>query len=256
MSTLSNSVKEGLCESPLDWPGVHAARALVHGEPLEGYWFHRTKQWAARNRGLEVGPYDFATRYLIHFAQLPAFRHLSPEAYQNKIAELIREIEEEGEAKRDGAAVAGREKILSQNPNEPPTRKTKSSPKSWFHYASKEAGDALWSERSGYQSQHQIASEALLGGNLQAAAWFPEGCYPSALPFVGPPAPKRPPSPPTRRLILETVDAEDDEAGGKVRIIERGEIPVVEIRATVPIAAPGADRAPDVAPPKARGQPP
>ncbi len=94
---LSHSVKEELCESPLDWPGVHAAKALVHGEPLEGYWFHRSKEWAARNRGQEVGPYDFATRYLIHFAQLPAFRHLSPEAYQDKIGELIREIEEEGE---------------------------------------------------------------------------------------------------------------------------------------------------------------
>ena len=37
---LSNSVKEGLCESPLDWPGIHAARSLVHGEPLEGFWFN------------------------------------------------------------------------------------------------------------------------------------------------------------------------------------------------------------------------
>jgi hypothetical protein len=37
---LSNSVKEGLVESPLEWPGIHCARALVHGEKLEGYWFY------------------------------------------------------------------------------------------------------------------------------------------------------------------------------------------------------------------------
>ncbi len=70
-------------ESPMEWPGVHAAKALVHGEPLEGFWFNRRKEWAARNRGQEYGRYDFATHYLVHFAQLPAFRHLSPEAYQN-----------------------------------------------------------------------------------------------------------------------------------------------------------------------------
>ena len=72
---LSNSVKEGLVESPLDWPGVHAARALVHEEPLEGYWFNRSKEWAARNRGLDYGRYDFATRYLVGLgavASLPA----------------------------------------------------------------------------------------------------------------------------------------------------------------------------------------
>ncbi len=95
----------------------------------EGVWFNRSKEWAARNRRQEYGTYDFATRYSIRFAQLPAFRHLTPEEYQDRIAGLIREIEEEGERKRDGDPVAGVEKILSQNPLEPPTRQTKRSPK-------------------------------------------------------------------------------------------------------------------------------
>ena len=47
---LANGVKEGLVESPLDWPGVSCAKALVHGEPLEGYWFNRSKEWSAHNR--------------------------------------------------------------------------------------------------------------------------------------------------------------------------------------------------------------
>jgi REP element-mobilizing transposase RayT len=96
---LSHGVKEGLTESPLDWPGVHAARALVHGEKLEGFWFNRAREWAARNRGLEVGTYDFATKYLVGLAPLPAFRHLTSEEYQAKVAELIHEIEEEGKTK-------------------------------------------------------------------------------------------------------------------------------------------------------------
>jgi hypothetical protein len=41
---LSHSVKEGLCESPFDWPGVECAKALVHGEKLEGVWFNRSKE--------------------------------------------------------------------------------------------------------------------------------------------------------------------------------------------------------------------
>ena len=41
---LSHGVKEELCASPMDWPGVHAARALGYDEPLEGTWWNRGKE--------------------------------------------------------------------------------------------------------------------------------------------------------------------------------------------------------------------
>lgn len=242
--SLSHGVKEGLVESPLDWPGVHAARALVHGEKVEGTWWNRTKEWAARNRGQEVGAHDFATRYRVGFAQLPAFRHLTPEEYQDKIAELVREIEDEGEEKRDGNPVAGVEKILSQNPYEPPTRRPKRSPKPHFHVASKQAWQDLRKESVTFQAQYAVASEALRSGRRpEAIGWFPQGCYPPAFPFVGPPPLPRPPSPPTRRITAS-------ESGA----VERGEIPVVEI----PLAL--WDKVGPAPPakiePRARGQPP
>jgi hypothetical protein len=85
-------------------------------------------------------------------------------------------------------------------------------------------------------AQYWEASAALRGGNLKAASWFPEGCYPPSLAFVGSPAPPRAPSPPTRRIeVLESGD------------VARGEIPVVEIPAAVWSAGP---------PARARGQPP
>ncbi len=242
---LSHSVKEGLCESPLDWPGVHAAKALVHGEPLEGYWFNRRQEWAAKNRGQDFGHYDFATRYLVGFSPLPAFRHLSPEDYRARIAELIREIEEEGEKQRDGNPVAGREKILSQDPYEPPTRKTKRSSKPLFHVASKQARDDLKHELAAFLAQYWEASDALRGGNLKAAGWFPEGCYPPALAFTGPPPPPRPLSPPTRRITTL-------ESGA----VERGEIPLVEIPATFGSANLEAWEASQSVEPRSRGQPP
>ncbi len=229
--SLSNGVKEGLVERATDWPGIHAGRYLVHGEPLEGCWFNRSKEWAARNRGLDYGTYDFATRYAIKFAQLPAFRHLSPEEYQDRIAGLIQEIEEEGERKRDGNSVAGVEKVLGLNPLEPPTRQTKRSPKPLFHYATREERDDFVDGFMAFLGRYRIASEAFRGGNLKAAGWFPEGCYPPALPFVGPPPSRRPPSPPTRRITQ--LDS---------GTIERGEIPVVEIPLEVE--------------PRTRGQPP
>ncbi len=229
--SLSHGIKEELLESVAEWPGIHAARQLVHGKPLEGYWFNRSKEWAARNRRQEYGTYDFATRYSIHFAQLPAFRHLTPEEYRAKVRDLVREIEEEGERKRDGATVAGVAKLLSQNPLEPPTRQTKRSPKPLFHVASKEEREDYVAGFLAFQSQYQIASEALRRGNLKAADWFPDGCFPPALSFTGSPPPKRPPWPPTRRI-------EKFDSG----TVERGEIPVVEI--------------PVVVEPRARGQPP
>ncbi len=235
---LSNSVKEGLCEPPLRWPGVHAAKALVHGEPLEGYWWNRSKEWAAKNRGQDFGRYDFATRYLVGFSPLPAFRHLSPEAYQDRVAELIGEIEKEGEKERGGRPVAGTEKILNQNPYEPPTRKTKRSSKPLFHVASKEARDDLRQSLAAFLARYWEASEALRSGNLKAASWFPQGCYPPALAFTGPQPPPRPPSPPTRRITVL-------ESGA----VERGDIPVVE---NTPIRSAG----PQVVDARARGQPP
>ncbi len=105
--------------------------------------------------------------------------------------------------------------------------------------------DALCAERADVLSQHQIASEALRGGNLEAANWFPDGTYPPALSFVGPRPPRRPPSPPTRPLtVLESGD------------VERGEIPVVEISTTPGRAESETDAALDDSEPKARGQPP
>ncbi len=217
---LSHSGKEGLCASPLAGPGVHCARALVHGEKLEGCWFNRGKEWAARNQGKDYGYYDFATKYLVGFAPLPEYRHLAPEEYRAMVAELIWEIEEKGRKDRDGDPVAGREKILSQNPFAAPTRRTKRSAKPLFHVASREKRDDLRQEISAFLTQFWDGSEALrssLGRYLAAAAGFPDGCYPPALPFRGSPPPRLPPSPPTRRITV--LDA---------GVVERGPIPVVE----------------------------
>ena len=230
---LSNSVKEGLCESPFDWPGVHCAHSLVTGEPLEGVWYNRTKEWAARQRNLEFGEEDFATRYRVGFAPLPAYRHLPEEEYQAKVAGLIRQIEEKYAAKRakDDDSVAGEQKILIQNPFKAPTQETDNSPKPLFHAKSPEAWKELMEDRRDFLVRYLAASDALRSGtSLPAeASLFPAGCYPPALPFTGNAAPPRPLPPPTRPLTFE----------GK-KVVGRGVVPVVEVAVRVWAAEPQA----------------
>jgi len=240
---LENGVKEGLVESPLEWPGVHAARALVDGKPLEGHWFDRTRESMARRRNEEFEPHDFATKYLVGFSSLPAFRDLTPEAYREKVTALIREIEADGARDRDGRSVLGVEKILRQDRFKAPAKLTKNSPRPRFIVKSPDVRDQLWYEFRVFRLKYGQAARSLLSGDMSAAWDFPKGSYPPAPRFVGPPAPPTPPPPPTRE-ITET------ESG----TIERGEIPVVEIAGSWQAEEPPKPQARDQ--PRARGQPP
>lgn len=226
---LSHSAKEGLTESPLDWPGVHSAAATISGDLLEGYWFHRSKEWHARNQGKDYDAYDFATKYQVGFAPLPAFRHLSAEEYQKRVKELVHEIEEECRIARDGMEPLGVARILSQNPHEPPTRKAKKSMKPLFHVKDPEIRNLLRGELSEFLGTYWDASEGLreLCGRPAAELGFPAGCYPPALPYVGDRVSPCPPPPPTRMI-------EEIERG---RVL-RGPIPVV----TLPIRVWGVSR--------------
>src|SRR5215210_1214603 len=58
---LGNGVKEGLVEKVSQWPGVHCVRALVEGETVEGYWFDRSQEYAARQRGQDFDRLTYAT---------------------------------------------------------------------------------------------------------------------------------------------------------------------------------------------------
>jgi hypothetical protein len=64
----------------------------------------------------------------VTLSPLPCWEHLSPEAQKEKIAEVIREIEEEAAAKRmaTGKTALGRAEILKQHPHQRPPRPKKS----------------------------------------------------------------------------------------------------------------------------------
>jgi hypothetical protein len=86
---LSNGVKEGLVEKVLDWPGLHAAPALLSGLPLKGVWYDRTKEYLVKIKGKKTDPDRFAETETLTLVPLPCWMHLSPKAYRARIASLI-----------------------------------------------------------------------------------------------------------------------------------------------------------------------
>ncbi|HEX7186263.1 MAG TPA: transposase [Thermoanaerobaculia bacterium] len=102
---LAHGCKEGLVERLRQWPGVHCVRARLDGEPLAGYWFDRTQEYAARLRGEDFGRLEYATREEVILEPLPCWKHLSPETHRQRIADLVSGIEEEAAAERERTGV-------------------------------------------------------------------------------------------------------------------------------------------------------
>jgi hypothetical protein len=141
---LAHGVKENLVERVLDWPGVHAARPILEDKPLTGYWFDRTQEYAARNRGEEHGRLTYATEETFVLTRLPCWEHLSTEEYRQRVAALVEEIELDARAARMARQlpVLGVAAILRQRPHTRPN-KTKKSPALRFHAARKAIRDGL-----------------------------------------------------------------------------------------------------------------
>jgi hypothetical protein len=134
---LAHGCKEDLVERPWDWPGVHAVRALVEGEVLEGLWFDRTQEYAARRRGEDFDRLKYATREVLELDPLPCWRHLTAEQRRERTAALVEDIEAEAAVrrKRTGVRPLGPAAVLAQDPLRRPSH-TKKSPAPAFHAAS------------------------------------------------------------------------------------------------------------------------
>jgi putative transposase len=182
--SLSNGCKEGLVARPQDWPGVHAVRALLEGEVLEGLWFDRTQEYLARRRGEKFDPLHFATRETLELDPLPCWKHLPEPERRLRIAALVEDIELEAATRRKktGVRPLGPAAILAQNPHRQP-KKTKKSPAPAIHAASKAVRRELWSAYSLFVAAYRDAAEKLKAGILDVV--FPQGSFPPSLPFVG-----------------------------------------------------------------------
>ncbi|HKH48666.1 MAG TPA: hypothetical protein VKM72_28715 [Thermoanaerobaculia bacterium] len=141
---LANGCKENLVASPLEWPGVHCARALLLGEPLEGTWHNRTLAYNFRMRGKSSDPSQVETRVTVQLSQLPCWKHLAPEVYRSRLAGLVQEIEKTAAAEREkkGVEPLGAEQVQAQEAETRPETLDKS-PAPFIHAATKKARKAI-----------------------------------------------------------------------------------------------------------------
>jgi REP-associated tyrosine transposase len=180
---LAHGCKENLVERPQDWPGVHCVNALLTGQPLEGTWFDRTQEFAARNRGESFGPRKYAMREVLELDPLPCWRDLSEEQYRSLMAGLVEKTIVEARVRRKEAGIQplGPAAILAQAPFSQPL-KTKRSFAPRAHAFSREIRKAMYRVYAGFVADFREAAEKLRGGDRMAR--FPDGSFPPGLPFV------------------------------------------------------------------------
>ena len=180
---LAHGVKEGLVEKVSQWPGVHAAPALLSGQSVEGTWFNRSRQHAARVRGKDASDERFAEAETLSLIPLPCWKDLPAEEYRARIAHLIEEIETEAAAQREqtGRKPLGARAILRQDPRTEPNR-TKKSPAPRFHAFRKRVRQELYEAYAWFLSAFRDAAEKLKAGDRTVS--FPIGSFPPGLPFV------------------------------------------------------------------------
>ena len=180
---LANGVKENLVARVEEWPGVHSAHALLTGEPVEGIWVDRTLARNLRLRRQAPKPGQVDIRQTVVLSQLPCWKHLTPEAYRARVAELIHQIEETAAAERakKGVEPLGAEKILAQDPESRPETLDRS-PAPFVHAATRKIRKELWDAYGWFVAAYREAVDKLRNGDRNAA--FPPGSFPPHLPFV------------------------------------------------------------------------
>jgi hypothetical protein len=174
---LAHGCKEGLVARPQDWPGLHGIYSLLTGEPLVGYWFDRTREYAARTRGERFERLQFAIMESLSLEPLPCWRHLPASEIRKRITDLLAGIEAEVALERQGRPPLGVDAILRQDPERP-----KRSPAPDFHVVTQIARNRL---REGYRqfvAAFRAAAVKLRAGDPSAN--FPPGSFPPAMPFV------------------------------------------------------------------------
>ncbi len=181
---LGHGCKEDLVDRPREWPGVHCVQALTEGKILEGLWFDRTQEYAARRRGEDFSRLQYATAEILILDPLPCWKDLTEEERRRRAAALVTTIEAEAAARRKktGVKPPGPAAILTQDPHRKPER-SKRSPAPAFHAASQAVRRELRDLYALFVAAYREAAEKLRAGNRDAH--FPAGSFPPALPFMG-----------------------------------------------------------------------
>jgi len=185
---LEQGCKESLVWTPREWPGFTTLRAALTGKPLRGVWLNRTEMFRSQRRGEDRPESSFHEHETCSLAPLPCWKHLSAKEHQRRIAEIVRDIEDDTRRRHteQRSEPLGRARILSQEPQERPN-KVKRSPAPWIHAHSKKARAAYRRAYAWYLAAYREASRRFREGELNVE--FPPGCFPPRLLAIPPRAP-------------------------------------------------------------------
>jgi REP element-mobilizing transposase RayT len=188
---LSHGSKENLVRRPADWPGATAIRSLLTGDPVVGSWVDRTASYLAHRQRRPFEPRNFVSVESFELAPLPCWNHLTREAHQARVAELVRGIEQETDRRirETGREPLGRERLERQPPHQFPDR-LKKTPAPLVHAASKPVRDAFRTAYRLFVHAFRKASEKLRSGRPLPSLLelFPVGSFPPPGPFIAAPS--------------------------------------------------------------------
>lgn len=179
---LSQGAKEGLVRRPIEWPGVHCARALIGEEVLVGAWCEREHKRKVRTGGGKGGGRvpsrgETMTQYPIDFAPLPSWRELDVGERFARVRRILLEVERD--ARRAHPIPLGVSRILAQDPlGRPAESKRGSAPP--IHTPDEDERSAFLMQRHGFLEELHVAREAI---HNQRPAVLPAACFPPTTPF-------------------------------------------------------------------------
>ncbi|MCK5689090.1 hypothetical protein KAI87_07465 [Myxococcota bacterium] len=117
---MKHGVKEGLVERPEEWPGLHSAKSVLTGKPLQGIWVDGTalskaldqnKRRKKENRK-SIKKEDFTKQVELRFHKLPHWESLSDKAYAIEMKTIVDKFVEKERRKRGGAPVLGAQQVM------------------------------------------------------------------------------------------------------------------------------------------------
>lgn len=186
---LRHGCKEGLVRRPGDWPGATSIEGLLTGQPISGPWIDRTLEYELARRARPYDPRTCVSRESFELRPLPCWRHLDPDDYRARVAELIGAVERETARRLDesGREVLGAERAARQNPHQSPDRIQKR-PAPLLHAASQQARRAFRDAYRQFVHAFRLASQRHRSdqGVRERFELFPLGSFPPPGPFIVP----------------------------------------------------------------------
>jgi hypothetical protein len=172
---LSNGVKEGLVEHPLEWPGPTAAHALLTGDPIE-------TEWTVVPRNPVDGVPPVVEKNRIELSPLPVWARLSREDRSRQLAEMMDGIAERARAERGGRPCLGVAGLRAQDPFEP-TPLDDTDPPPIAHATFDFLREHHRKELKAYASAHRRSTRQQR--DTRQPAVFPPFGFPAAVPYQG-----------------------------------------------------------------------